>query len=310
MRWAMLKKRRWWKRFFTVLIIPHDTSRPRTHEIHISVITIIIVLLIGLIASSLILYKISSNKLSKVKHLEVLEEINEQQKTQLKELEELRKKLKELENLEKKLKDILGIKGSIPIPNKELKAVPLNLKTYKDLDAFNTQRKILEMKAILEEKERALSYIAKEIERRKTILAYTPSRWPTFGIITSGFGWRIHPLFRRKDFHTGIDIFNFWGAPVYATADGFVIYAGWKSGWGKIIEINHGRGISTAYAHLSYIRVNPGSYVKKGQLIGLVGSTGTTTGPHLHYEVRRNGVAINPIPYLNVDIIKLGKLIK
>ncbi|MGB9857317.1 MAG: peptidoglycan DD-metalloendopeptidase family protein [Dictyoglomaceae bacterium] len=302
------RKRRWWNKFFTLMIIPHDSSRLRTHKIHITTIAVIIVIIVGIITGSLVLYKISSTKFTKVKHLEVLEEITEQQKVQLKELDNLRKKIKELEDIEKKLKQILGIKGEIPTPKEKISATPLNLKTYKDLETFDTQRKILEMKAILEEKEEALAYIEKEINRRKSLLAVTPSRWPTFGLITSGYGWRIHPIFRRKAFHEGIDIVSFWGAPVYATADGFVTYAGWKSGYGKIIEINHGRGISTAYAHLSSIRVKVGSYVKKGQLIGLVGSTGTSIGPHLHYEVRKNGVAVNPVPYLNVDIIKIGYL--
>ena len=302
------RKRRWWNKFFTLMIIPHDSSRLRTHKIYITTIAVIIVIIVGIITGSLVLYKISSTKFTKVKHLEVLEEITEQQKVQLKELDNLRKKIKELEDVEKKLKQILGIKGEIPTPKEKISATPLNLKTYKDLETFDTQRKILEMKAILEEKEEALAYIEKEINRRKSLLAVTPSRWPTFGLITSGYGWRIHPIFRRKAFHEGIDIVSFWGAPVYATADGFVTYAGWKSGYGKIIEINHGRGISTAYAHLSSIRVKVGSYVKKGQLIGLVGSTGTSIGPHLHYEVRKNGVAVNPVPYLNVDIIKIGYL--
>lgn len=311
----MAKKRRWWNKFFTLMIIPHDTSRPRTHKIHITTVLIILFIILGIISGSLILYKISTNTFAKVKHLETLKELTEQQKiqleeqkTQLKELENLKKKIKELENVEKKLKQILGIKGSIPTPKEKISAVPLNLKTYNDPETFDTQRKILEMKAILKEKEEALAYIEKEINRRKSLLAVTPSRWPTYGLITSGYGWRIHPIFRRKAFHEGIDIVSFWGAPVYATADGFVTYAGWKSGYGKIIEISHGRGISTAYAHLSSIRVNPGTYVKKGQLIGLVGSTGTSIGPHLHYEVRKNGVVVNPSPYLNVDIIKLGQL--
>lgn len=303
----MIKKKRRRKNFFTLMIIPHDSSNPRTHKIHKAIIIVVLVLIVGIITGSIILYRISSNKLTKVKHLEVLEEVTEQQKAQLKELENLKKKIKELEEVEKKLKQILGIKGSIP-PPKKVSAVPLNLKTYSDLETFNTQRKILEMKAILQEKEEALAYIEKEINRRKSILAVTPSRWPTFGFITSGFGWRIHPIFRRHDFHKGIDIVSFWGAPIYATADGFVIFTGWKSGYGKTIEISHGRGISTLYAHLSVIKVNSGTYVKKGQIIGLVGSTGTSIGPHLHYEVRKNGIAVNPIPYLNVDLIKIGWL--
>ncbi len=117
------------------------------------------------------------------------------------------------------------------------------------------------------------------------------------------FGMRIHPVFHVRKMHTGIDLTASRGTPVYAAADGIVVRADAASkGYGKHIRIAHGFGYTTYYAHLSKILVKPGQKVKRGQLIGLVGSTGTATGPHLHYEVRINGKPVDPINFFFNDI--------
>ena len=118
--------------------------------------------------------------------------------------------------------------------------------------------------------------------------------WPTRGLFTSGFGMRRHPLFGIWHLHTGVDIATAWGAPVLAAAEGRVIYAGWFGGYGKIVVIDHGEGMSTLYGHLSSLLVVAGDEVRRGQPVGRVGSTGFSTGPHLHFEVRVNGRPINP----------------
>jgi murein DD-endopeptidase MepM/ murein hydrolase activator NlpD len=118
--------------------------------------------------------------------------------------------------------------------------------------------------------------------------------WPARGAITSGFGFRRHPIFGIRRMHTGVDIGAPRGAPVEAAADGRVIYTGWFGGYGKIVIIDHGGGISTLYAHLSQILTEEGRSVRKGQVIARIGSTGYSTGPHLHFEVRVNGRPIDP----------------
>ena len=118
--------------------------------------------------------------------------------------------------------------------------------------------------------------------------------WPTRGLFTSGFGMRRHPLFGIWHLHTGVDIATAWGAPVLAAAEGRVIYAGWFGGYGKIVVIDHGEGMSTLYGHLSSLLVVAGDEVRRGRPVGRVGSTGFSTGPHLHFEVRVNGRPINP----------------
>ena len=121
--------------------------------------------------------------------------------------------------------------------------------------------------------------------------------WPVYGIISSPYGWRIHPIKKVKSFHTGIDLAATEGTPVFAADDGVVEFAGRNGGYGNFILIDHGV-YSTAYAHLSRIDVYEGQRVKKGQLIGRVGSTGLSTGPHLHFEVRYRGRHMNPMAYL------------
>jgi murein DD-endopeptidase MepM/ murein hydrolase activator NlpD len=116
--------------------------------------------------------------------------------------------------------------------------------------------------------------------------------------LTSNFGVRSDPFNGGARMHKGIDIPGPVGTPIYATADGIVSRAGWASGYGNLVQISHGGGIETRYGHMSKLIAAPNSYVHRGQLIGLMGSTGRSTGSHLHYEVRVDGQAINPIPFV------------
>ena len=126
-----------------------------------------------------------------------------------------------------------------------------------------------------------------------------PSRMPLENTrLTSDFGMRTHPVLGGRSNHKGVDLSAPTGTPIYATADGFVSKAEWYSSYGNYVSIEHGAELQTRYAHMSRIAVAPGSRVKKGEIIGYVGSTGRSTGPHLHYEVRIGGEAVNPIPYM------------
>src|SRR5262249_40616558 len=120
-------------------------------------------------------------------------------------------------------------------------------------------------------------------------------RRPVWGEITSGHGWRIHPIFQPLEVHTGIDIAAPWGAPVEASADGTVIFAGQMLANGLLVILNHGNGVSTTYSHLASYAVQAGEHVHRGQTIARVGSTGWSTGPHLFFEVREGGRPVNPL---------------
>ena len=154
-----------------------------------------------------------------------------------------------------------------------------------------------------EEAQKAAGAMIAELQRKKSKV-YLPSGkgskfdWPVRGPMASPFGNRIHPILKRKILHSGIDIAAPNGTPVKAPADGEVIYDGWLRGYGRVIGLNHGRGFSTLYAHLSASLVKEGQEVKAGAVIGRVGRTGNVTGPHLHFEVRVYGTPENPIKYI------------
>ena len=133
---------------------------------------------------------------------------------------------------------------------------------------------------------------------------------PVAGHITSGFGFRMHPLLGFMRMHKGVDIGAPYGSPIYAVLDGMVQMAGRSGGYGNFVKLAHGNGIGSGYGHMSRIAVSPGQHVARGQVIGYVGSTGLSTGPHLHWEVWRNGVAINPrsISFSSVTALSGEKL--
>jgi len=138
------------------------------------------------------------------------------------------------------------------------------------------------------------NYLAKE----QDVFRASPSGWPAAGKISSGFGMRAHPRYGDRRMHTGIDITLPRGTPLHATADGVVSFADRSGGNGNIVVIEHGHGLSTVYAHNTRNSVKAGQTVKRGEVIAYSGSTGMSTGPHVHYEVWRNGQSINPEPFL------------
>lgn len=140
--------------------------------------------------------------------------------------------------------------------------------------------------------------LLQELQAYERYLDHTPSIWPVYSSIRSAFGMRFHPIHREYKKHEGIDLKAATGTKVLAAADGKVSFAGWQEGYGYLIKINHDYGFETRYGHLSQLLVRSGQTVKKGQRIALSGNTGTSTGPHLHYEVRVNGNPVDPVQFL------------
>lgn len=136
-----------------------------------------------------------------------------------------------------------------------------------------------------------------------------PSRTPVSGVnLSSGFGMRVHPVLGGRRAHNGVDFAAPTGTPIYATADGVVSRAEWFGGYGLYVALEHGGEIQTRYGHMSRINVQAGQQVRKGDVIGFVGSTGRSTGPHLHYEVRIAGTPVNPIPFMQNEGISLAQI--
>jgi len=145
--------------------------------------------------------------------------------------------------------------------------------------------------------------LAKDYENRlNNIPAIQPVLNKDLTRVASGYGWRMHPIYHVVMFHAGMDFTAPEGTDAYATGNGKVIWADWKGGYGNCIEIDHGYGYVTVYAHLSKILVHEGQDVRRGDVIGLVGTTGSSTGPHLHYEVHLNGNIMNPQNYYYLDL--------
>lgn len=245
-----------------------------------------------------------------ISHFSLLQKENGLQKKQLVALShkigQINVKMTELKAFDRKLKimvnlepnddntPILGIGGSDPaLLNPEYTVEKAHRKLvrllHKSLDSLST-----EVTAQINEK----AELYKFLDNRKSLLACTPSIWPVRGWISSTFGYRKSPFTGQKEFHSGMDICSRNHTPIIAPADGIVYSIDSDYGHGKMLLINHGNGIKTKYAHLDKILVKKGQHVKRGQEIALMGTTGRTTGPHLHYEVALNGVPLDPARYI------------
>lgn len=235
------------------------------------------------------------NKLQK-EQLVILTQKIDQISTKLVELKNFDQKLKTMVNLESNADNnqFFGIGGSdtalmdpdYTIEEAHKKLVRLMHRSLDDLDREITVQTV--------EKAELVDFF----ENQKSMLAHTPSLWPTKGWISSRFGQRISPFTNEREFHKGLDISTSKLSPILAPADGVVSSVRWDHGYGKILTINHDYGLKTRYAHLEESLVKKGQYVKRGQKIALVGNTGRTTGPHLHYEVHLNGAPVNPLRYI------------
>ena len=180
-------------------------------------------------------------------------------------------------------------------------SIPLNesMRLLQNLD-----KKINRLLIKLNEEKKSLDTLLLLAEKKSEMLVATPAIRPIKNMynVTSGFGMRIHPVAKIYRMHTGVDITAPRGTPVYATADGVVSYKKPYSGYGITVIIDHGYSYETLYGHLSKQAVRPGQKVKRGQLIGYVGNTGLSVGPHLHYEVWKNGKPVNPVHFFLYDI--------
>jgi len=204
---------------------------------------------------------------------------------QRRELNELNERVQAVEDTSRKLAEKSGVvnNSDSPLHGAGGPAIPL--------DAAGL--------ATLESK---MSRLEQELRAHEAILrerGFTPSIWPVDGKLESGFGGRRNPFGGSSyEFHDGQDIDAPWGAPVVAGAKGTVTFVGWQHGYGRLVVIDHGGGLTTRYGHLSEFDVEQGNEVARGQFIGRVGSTGRSTGPHLHYEIRINDDPVNPLQYL------------
>jgi murein DD-endopeptidase MepM/ murein hydrolase activator NlpD len=189
---------------------------------------------------------------------------------------------------------LFGVGGSTPEDlNPNIDLTQRHQRLMKDM-----HQQINQLDKASDHKREDFQILIDKLEAQKNLLAHTPAIRPVAGWITSNFGYRISPFTGKKEFHKGLDIANRKGTEIVATADGVITFAGPQGFFGELMILDHGHGITTRYAHLDKAFFKRGDRVKRGQVIAQMGNTGRSTGPHLHYEVRLNGVPVNPSKYI------------
>ena len=221
--------------------------------------------------------------------------------TEMARLESFEKKLRIItafENSPKGKQEHRGVGGPYGLSSHSF-ATSLEKETQSMLDRLSGDLNILTNH--IKMRQFSFQELDEYLKNQKSLLASTPSIWPTRGWVTSGFGYRKSPFTGLPEKHEGLDIATRMGSEVRSTADGKVILAGRENGYGNMVEIDHGYGVLTRYGHNSKNLVKVGDKVKRGQTIALVGNTGRSTGPHVHYEVLVNGIPVSPRNYILED---------
>ena len=217
-------------------------------------------------------------------------------KERMVQLDKFEHKIRLLANIEQpgQTDGLFGVGGSTPDDlNPKMEVSQARNRLIKDM-----HRQVKQLSDASEKQESTLTTLLGQLEEQKNVLAHTPAIRPAQGWITSSFDYRISPFTGRREFHKGIDIANRQGTPIVATADGVVSFMGEKGSLGRILIIDHGYGIVTRFAHIDKGLKQRGERVRRGDVVALMGNTGRSTGPHLHYEVRLNGVPVNPTKYI------------
>jgi murein DD-endopeptidase MepM/ murein hydrolase activator NlpD len=279
---------------FTLMLIPGKYGSPKTLHIPRWIIKFTVYFNIAALIFIFIFFlnykKLSSSYADYIQNNKELKIMNEGQQKELSELrnstEEIRSKLEELKKLEEQLKSKLNLSskssGGPPVAYTD-SLENLNEGIDKEIDSLNK---------LLNSADKKIAFINSK-----------PSILPARGSITSYFGKRLNPFTGRgSEFHSGVDIANSTGTEVNASGNGVVIFVGWQSAYGNAVIIDHGYGYSSVYGHNSKLLVSKGERVIKGQAISLMGSTGRSTGPHVHFEIRLNGTPIDPLKLINGGI--------
>ncbi|MGA2467551.1 MAG: M23 family metallopeptidase [Thermodesulfobacteriota bacterium] len=298
------------KEYFNILIFGQKVSKTRHLRIHKKTFKIIFYLFAFALLATTFFFCDYIQLRKKTFELSRLRQETETQKSQIQffpgRIEDLEKQLSKLKDFDKKIRiignleqgqestSLVGVGGPSPADIRE------KLKNERDEQGLIQQMRIdiarLQSEAM--DREESLSELEKLLQNKKEMLVHTPSIWPIMGWVTSVFGFRTGPFTGLSQMHEGIDISNRVGTLVTAPADGIIFESGNDLAFGNILVISHGFGMTSRYAHLNKILVKVGQKVKRGEKIAEVGMSGKTTGPHLHYEVRLNGIPANPMRYI------------
>ena len=259
----------------TILMVPH--SRTKSVSIRVPVLAIASSVCVFLVGASLVV----TMTIRAVEHQRMKERLSYLSSQFL----AMKDTMRSLRQAERDFSKLFGVKS---------KTAVLESADLADTGSLNMEM----LREQIEASMRSVTEIRTYIAGQKDIYLATPIGWPVSGRLSSNYGNRLHPVLQEPRFHTGVDISVPPGSEVKATADGIVSFAGWAENSGIVVVVEHGRGFSTAYAHSEKALVRVGQRVGRGETIALSGSTGISTGPHLHYEIWKNGRHTDPSGYL------------
>ena len=293
------------------MVIPDGTHHVRRIRLPWLALPVLILLLVGAVGTSAYWFQEYQDLSRQLPHLKTMQQQVKQQQTQIKtfadrltqftrqmsKLKFFNHKLRVMANLEtaSEPEAFLGVGG----PENTGGGPGIKLSQTAGERRLSAMTRDLDKMAVEAELElQVQEELAKFLKEHRSVLASTPSIWPVRGWVSSGFGYRISPFTGKRQYHQGLDISNQPGTQIKAPADGVVTFAGVEGGYGKMLIVNHGHGMVTRYGHLRKFNTKVGQKVKRGQVIGFVGNSGRSSGPHLHYEVLRAGSAVNPRHYI------------
>ena len=298
------------KEFFNILIFGHKTSKTRHLRIHRKTFKIALYLFAFAFLLTTFFFCDYIQVKKRIFELNQLRQETQIQRSQIQffsaRIEDMEKQLSKLKDFDKKIRIIANLEKSLettplmgmggPSPSD----IREKLKGEKDDKGLIQQMKtdIERLRSEAVSREESLSEIEKLLQNKKEMLTHTPSIWPVQGWVTSGFGFRTNPFTELTQMHEGLDISNRLGTSIIASGSGIITDTGSDFSYGKFVVISHGFGMTSRYCHLSKVLVRVGQKVKRGEKIAEVGMTGKSTGPHLLYEVRVNGIPVNPLRYI------------
>lgn len=298
------------KESYTVMIIPSPTSKAYRYSFSKQALKIFIGTT-SVVACLLLIFIIQYFYMARdMWELKSLRKETKTQKIQIQtfasNITDLEKQMARLKDLDAKIRVITDI--GPPPQSEQLMGMggpeePGMDGVYQDgkmqaVDLKKMDEDLNHLKSAASAQELSFEELTEAMKDRRSLWASTPSIWPVRGWLTSGFGNRISPFTGSVTMHNGIDVASRRDTPVHATAGGVVSYEGFDSGLGKVVKLNHGYGMQTIFGHLAKVNVRIGQKVKRGDVIGSVGNTGLSTGPHVHYEVYVNHVPVNPLRYI------------
>ncbi len=321
------------RKLFTIMIVPHSERSVYSFSIHLTTLQVASFVLIVLSLSLLIFANVYQDMKANMAELKELRLVNREQRQQLEalmtETDQLKDNMQRLSELDRQIREILStsqdfsrVQLSTPYQPSQVKPASVSggqgggdgysaasilpgnersAQVSRDLlsRADSLQTDLETVKSDMSTRENSFEDLRKQLVENQIYQAAKPSVFPTNGSITSGFGFRSSPLGFGTEYHTGLDIAAAYGTPIIATGDGKVVFAGWRGSYGRAVVIEHGYGFSTMYGHTQKIVVKVGDRVTKGQTIAYVGSSGRSTGPHLHYEVWVYDKPVNPRSFVH-----------